>query len=499
MFYYKKILVQTTLVLTLSASALFILSGCDVKEGPLPAETTESTEIVTEQTTELSEAMKALIADAEKTQSWKVFSDDVTGLYGFKDAEGKVVIDAIYKDAQDFAGGRAIVKVNTDDFYGILEEGVYGLIDPNGEFIIEPTGLLTRVDDWHYLFAEGADYYQGYGMDGYSMMKRTFMDGTGAALGDKPLGDQSLENQSERYYYVQALKEDLFLANNGSKSFFIDGKGALLTDYPAFYFAITGEVTGDSIILMPLDESSGRIKFVMSGDGKALEQQNTKETLTEGVTYEHQVISPYIGSSVIFPVLTMNDLTIQSKLNEAIQKFATEAMWETDLTGEKIVDYAQLERIEQTVVSEFTPSLKNKLLNLNLFGYFYGFGAAHPNSFQSTRYLDFTSGDVLELPSLFKSDRDWRMAIAKEIDRQFMADDDAYLFIEKTEPEADRVQAFYDAHFEIAFEENHMVVYFPVYEIAPYVAGIPSYEVSYEVLDKYYDEGSKFYKALFSK
>ncbi len=494
MFYYKRILVQTTLVLTLSASALFILSGCDVKEGPLPSETTETTEVVTEPSTELSEAMKALIVDAEKTENWQLFKDDIYGLYGFKDAEGKIVIEAKFKDAQDFSGGRAIVKVDTDDFYGILEDGVYGLIDPNGEFIIEPTGLLTRVDDWHYLFAEGADYYQGYGMDGYSMMKRTFMDGTGAAL-----GDQSLENQSERYYYVQALKEDLFLANNGSKSFFIDGEGSLLTEYPAFYFAITGEVTGDSIILMPLDESSGRIKFVMSGDGKALEQQNTRETLTEGVTYEHQVISPYIGSSVIFPVLTMNDLAIQSKLNEAIQKFATDAMWETDLTGEKIVDYASLERIEQTVVSEFTPSLKNNLINLNLFGYFYGFGAAHPNSFQSTRYLDFITGDVLELPSLFKSDSDWRMAIAKEIDRQYMADEDAFLFIEKTEPEADRVAAFRDAHFEIGFEDNHMVVYFPVYEIAPYAAGIPAYEVSYEVLDKYYDEGSNFYKALFSK
>lgn len=492
MFYYKRILVQTTLVLTLSASALFILSGCDVKEGPLPSETTETSEVVTEPSTELSEAMKALIVDAEKTENWQLFKDDIYGLYGFKDAEGKIVIEAKFKDAQDFSGGRAIVKVDTDDFYGILEDGVYGLIDPNGEYIIEPSGLLTRVDDWHYLFAEGSDYYQGYGMDGYSMMKRTFMDGTGQAL---------YENSptEERYYYVQALTDDLFLANNGSKSFFIDGQGSLLTEYPAFYFAITGEVTGDSIILMPLDESSGRIKFVMSGDGKALEQQNTQETLTDGVTYEYQVISPYIGSSVIFPVLTMNDLTIQSKLNEAIQKFATEAMWETDLTGEKIVDYASLERIDQTVISEFSPSLKNNLINLNLFGYFYGFGAAHPNSFQSTRYLDYITGDVLELPSLFKSDSDWRMAIAKEIDRQYMADEDAFLFIEKTEPEADRVQAFYDAHFEIAFEENHMVVYFPVYEIAPYVAGIPSYEVSYEVLDQYYDEGSKFYKALYSK
>lgn len=453
----------------------------------MPADTTESTEVVTEPTTELSEAMKMLMADAEQTKGWQVFSDDVSGLYGFKDADEKIVIEAKYTDAQNFLGGRAIVKIASTDYWGILGDGVYGLIDPNGDYIIEPTGLLTRVDDWHFLFAEGGDYYYGYGTDGYSMMKRDFIDGNGESLGD------------ERYYYVQALKEDLFLANNGSKSFFIDGDGTLLTEYPAFYYAITGEVAGENFILMPMDETSGRIKFVMSGDGKVLEQQNTRETLTGNVTYELQVISPYIGSSVIFPVLSMSDLSIQSKLNETIQKFATQAMWETDVYGDKIVDYTLLERIDQTIITEFSPTLKNQLINLNAFGYYYGFGAAHPNSFQFTKYLDVSSGAEMVLESLFKSGSDWRLAIAKEIDRQYMADEDAFLFIEKSDPEADRVKAFYEAHFEITFEENQMVVYFPVYEIAPYAAGLPTYEVPYEVLESFFDESSIFYQVLFKK
>lgn len=117
-------------------------------------------------------------------------------------------------------------------------------------------------------------------------------------------------------------------------------------------------------------------------------------------------------------------------------------------------------------------------MNVNSFGYFYGFGAAHPNSFKSTKHLNFSTGEVLILELLFKEDLDWRQAIVKEVDRQFMTDEDAYLFIEKTWPEVERIESFSDAHFEVSFEEEYMTVYFPVYEIAPYVAGIPSYDVT---------------------
>jgi hypothetical protein len=271
----------------------------------------------------------------------------------------------------------------------------------------------------------------------------------------------------------------------------------MLKDYPEFGFAVTSEISDDAITLVPMDDPAGRIKYVLSSNGVLLQNKSTSGSLTEGVSYKHEVISPYIGSSVIFPVMTMNDLTVQDKLNQAIQDFATEAIWETDLTGEKIGTYDELEQISQTVVNEFSLSLRNNLLNVDSFGYFYGFGAAHPNSFRFTKYLDFSTGEVLSLDMLFEEELDWRQAIVKEIDRQFMADEDAYLFIEKTETEKERFESFYNAHFEISFKEDFMTVYFSVYEIAPYAAGIPTYEVPYELLNDYYDIGSNFYKALF--
>jgi hypothetical protein len=483
MFNNRRFLRLTVILITLLAILVFF-GACAVKDGPLPTPT-ETDEPVAVQSPAPDINTVMLLEDAQKTNSWQVFIDDIYGLYGFKDQEGNIVIEPIFIGAEDFEGGRAIVKVKSDEHFGILEGGIYGLIDPEGEFVIDPEGLLTRVDQWHYLYAKGDDYYPAYGIDGFSMMKRTFLDGNGKALGD------------ERFYYVEAIKEDLFLANIGSKSLFIDSEGMMLKDYPEFSFAVTSEISDDAITLVPMDDPAGRIKYVLSSNGVLLQNKSTSGSLTEGVSYKHEVISPYIGSSVIFPVMTMNDLTVQDKLNQAIQDFATEAIWETDLTGEKIGTYDELEQISQTVVNEFSLSLRNNLLNIDSFGYFYGFGAAHPNSFRFTKYLDFSTGEVLSLDMLFEEELDWRLAIVKEIDRQFMADEDAYLFIEKTETETERLESFYNAHFEISFKEDFMTVYFSVYEIAPYAAGIPTYEVSYELLNDYYDIGSDFYNALF--
>lgn len=469
----------TIVILTLTA-VILTLSACAVKDGPLPTE-------VGEITTEPDLQKVLLLEDDQMTQEWEVFKDDIYGLYGFKDRNGAIVIEPKYLEAENFQGGRAIVKVASDKYMGILEGGVFGLIDPNDAFVVEPNGLLTRVDSWHYLYAEGDDYFAGYGVDETSIMKRTLLNAEGERLGDY------------RFYYVEALNDNCYLANIGTKSIFINAEGAALTEYPEFDFAATARLEGDTIVVMPLDDTSGRIQFTLSADGKTLEQKNETLTLTDGVTYELAVLSPYIGNTVIYPVLTMKDVSLQERLNQALQSIATDSIWALDITGEALDDYESLERIDMTVVNELNLFLNNDLLNVEAMGYFYGFGAAHPNSFQSTKYIDIRTGEVLTVESLFMDDLDWRMAIVKEIDRQFMADEDAYLFIDKAEPESDRLDAFYGAHFEMTFGPEAISVYFSVYEIAPYAAGIPTYEIPYEVLEGYFNRESAFFIAKSNK
>ena len=76
---------------------------------------------------------KSLIKDERKSSGWKAYVDGVTGLYGFEDQEGKIVIEPTYLEAWDFYGGRAIVKVAHEEsvnVYGELSDGFYGLITP---------------------------------------------------------------------------------------------------------------------------------------------------------------------------------------------------------------------------------------------------------------------------------------------------------------------------------------------------------------------------------
>lgn len=67
-------------------------------------------------------------------------------------------------------------------------------------------------------------------------------------------------------------------------------------------------------------------------------------------------------------------------------------------------------------------------------------GLISSQQFFSTKYLDFSTGEVLTLELLFEDEIDWRLAIVKEDDYHFMSDEDAYLYVEKTQTEAERLE-----------------------------------------------------------
>ena len=189
------------------------------------------------------------------------------------DKQGDVVIEPTFLEAWEFYGGRAIVKVEPPSdkvYYGKLAEGIYGLIDPSGAYVFEPNGLISRVDTWHYLYTEAKEFWPGYGLDGNSVIKYDLIDGLGEIHGDT------------RFYYVLPVRDNLFLANDGNQSYFIDDDGKQLDDYPAFYFPVTASQEGGKIFIMPLDDEARRMSWSMSLDGTSLDESYKSETLEIG-------------------------------------------------------------------------------------------------------------------------------------------------------------------------------------------------------------------------
>lgn len=68
------------------------------------------------------------------------YKDSATGLYGYIDRDGRVVIKPQYHSADDFQGGLAAVSVNSDD---PALDRMYGFIDLTGSMAIEPQFFMV--------------------------------------------------------------------------------------------------------------------------------------------------------------------------------------------------------------------------------------------------------------------------------------------------------------------------------------------------------------------
>lgn len=431
-----------------------------------------------------------VIKDERLSSGWRAFQDSRTGLFGFMDDKNNLVIEAQYLEALDFYGGRAIVKVEPSSgtfYYRSLSDGVYGLINPLGEYVIPPEGLITRVDTWHYLISKDVDFWTGYGIDGNAVIKRDFVDGMGEKHGE------------ESFYYVLPINDTLFIANDGIKSYFIDDTGKLLDDYPSFYFPVIANQEIDTIIIRPLDDRMNRLSWAMSADGATLNEIQKKESLSEGIEVGTQILSPYIGTSIFFPVFYLESLDVQSKLNQSVFETVNQSLKSNFSMENEIVDYEQVNQIDYTAQLDYDLTLVGNLMNYEIIGYWYGFGAAHPNNIWSTAYFDVTTGEAYDLDSLFDPSIDWREEIAKRVDALYLENDDInLLYVDKNTPYDARISQFKNAGFNVTFTESYMKVYYPLYEIAPYAASFPTFEIPYESVKEIMDEESGLYKALFN-
>ena len=428
----------------------------------------------------------ALIEDESVSSGWHAFQDSKTGLYGFMD-DDEVVIDAKYEQAWDFYGGRAIVKVKPKEdelTLGVLAEGVYGLIDPRGEYVIQPNGYIVRVDTWRYLVTDKLEFWTGYGLNGDAVVKYKLVNGDGEVQGQ------------DGFYYAYPVEENLFIANNGIKSYFINRDGVPVKKYTEFYFPVKASRDGDQIVVVPMDDTDERMKWIIPYEGGEIETIKKSSDLDRGVTYQTDILSTYIGSSIFYPQLSLDNLYVQSKLNKSLFETAKEYIGNTLFGEEAVVDLATVDHIDAVINYDYELSQVGNLLNYEMKGYFYGFGAAHPNPYWETLYYDLGTGESLKLETLFRSDVDWKRVIANFADAQFINDKEIQLYLDANAPTEERIEALTNGQFSVTFEKDLMQIHYHIYEIAPYAAGFPTCEIPLSTLDQYFDKEGQFYKAL---
>ena len=97
-------------------------------------------------------------------------------------------------------------------------------------------------------------------------------------------------------------------------------------------------------------------------------------------------------------------------------------------------------------------------------------GGAHPMTFIKEYNFDLSSGNVLKLSDIFNKDETYNMVIDNFIRDKFKENPENYFVDEFKGVTKDT---------EYYLTKDNLVIFFQLYEIAPYSAGIPEFKIPY--------------------
>ncbi len=104
-------------------------------------------------------------------------------------------------------------------------------------------------------------------------------------------------------------------------------------------------------------------------------------------------------------------------------------------------------------------------------------GGAHGITTRNTYNIDIKTGDKLMLKDLFTEGYDYKTYINNEISKEISKHPEYYFTGKEGFGGIKEDQSFY-------IRDNKIIIHFPYYEIAPYVTGMPEFEINYNVKER---------------
>lgn len=379
------------------------------------------------------------------------FQEKPNSRYGFVDETGHVVIEPKYTGAQTFQEGRAVV--NTAENY----MNAFGLIDRNGRFIIEPAyNDILPLGEGRLAVGKALDEKQPFIGSRYAIA-----DTSGLFLTDFI------------YYDVGNYENGLASVDDGSNTFFIGKNGKAAKDLPIVHGNGTVRIVGNLIEANVDNRLSYRNR---SGD--VVWQQSRTIRLNDVYTVKEEKYKPNRHYLVYYPRIEgMDNKTAQEEVNRELKR----------LSQVKPIDSTAQ---QYSYTGDFSLSLFQKhLLVLELNGYEFPFGAAHGMPTKVYAHIDLEDGKFYQLQDLFIKGSDYVKVLSDIIKQQIETESQySYVF-----PDAYKgIQA--DQPFYVT--DKALYIYFTPYEIAPFVAGFPTFVIPYIRIRDILDTQGKFWRAF---
>ena len=187
-----------------------------------------------------------------------------------------------------------------------------------------------------------------------------------------------------------------------------------------------------------------------------------KATLVDKVIREK---TNFINIDVVIPqIVGLGDENKEKDINNEILNWTNLWIKDTKDTSEDIKPTIPYELMARYV-------LTNNQDILSFYIDYYQFsGGAHGITTRNTYNIDIQSGNKLMLKDLFREGYDYKTYINNEIRKQISIHPEYYFTGKEGFNGIKENQDFY-------IRDNKIVIHFPYYEIAPYVTGMPEFEI----------------------
>lgn len=203
-----------------------------------------------------------------------------------------------------------------------------------------------------------------------------------------------------------------------------------------------------------------------------------KQKTTQVIVTNKQVKEtlPYISKELNYPIITVSKYKeaqdmMNTKINIDINTWANGIILEAKKCED---DYKQFqgELLPYEIVTKYKVALNKKDLLSIPIDYYQYTGGAHGMTTRLGYNFQVSTGKIIKLADLFNPDYDYKSVINKEVEKQIAKNPEYYFDNGAVFKGIKDQQDFY-------LTEDGLVIYFQLYEIAPYVGGIREFKIPY--------------------
>lgn len=197
--------------------------------------------------------------------------------------------------------------------------------------------------------------------------------------------------------------------------------------------------------------------------------------------------SKYLDTNIKIPKIIIKDKNIEQDVNKKIEEDIMNVYKSANKEAENFFDNFPDLDMKFIVSSDFKIKKDTKGIISILVEYYRYSGGAHGYNENVAYNIDITTGEFLDLDDIFKANSSYKDTLNKNIQEKIQK-----INVDNNLAEdSDRIYNFKGINDNQKFylQDGSIVIFFDLYEIAPYVAGIPEFLISTELLqDEIKDE-----------